>query len=76
MGQLFCHDSDLTSAQVKTFKLSVSAACRKMSADQILDIADQLHDIIRKRSSLCLPAEVGTYDACAGGASRGRELPQ
>ena len=76
MGQSSYTGSCLTQGQVNTFKLSVSAACRRMSADQILDIADHLHAIIRKRGACCGSAEVATYDPCAGDAALAGELVQ
>ena len=61
MGQSLHLGSNLTEDQVNTFKLSVSAACRRMSSDQILDIADLLHEIIRKRGACCVSREVASY---------------
>ena len=70
MGQSSYYGSGLTPGQVKTFKLSVSAACRKMTADQILDMADHLHAIIRKRGACCASVEVAAYDPDPGEAAR------
>ena len=53
-----CFGLGLSPSQLQIFKLSVSCACRRMTANQILDVADQLHDIIRKRSSIA-----GSLDA-------------
>ncbi len=77
MGQSCRPDFSLTQGQIKLFKLSVSAACRKMTADQILEIADQLHDIIRRRGGSCGTVDVAAYDhsACADTALA-LELPQ
>ena len=41
----------LSQDQFKTFITYVSAACRRMTADQILDVADHLHAMIRRRSA-------------------------
>ena len=76
MGQSSYNGSGLTQLQAKTFKLSVSAACRKMTADQILDLADHLHMIIRRRGAGCGSAEVAAYDPCAGDAALFGELMQ
>lgn len=59
MGRLSYEGLGLTFSQAETFKLSVSAACRRMTAEQILDLADFLHDIIRKRAvrTLARPGE-------------------
>jgi hypothetical protein len=65
MGQPSFSGPGLTPAQIKTFKLSVSAACRKMTADQILDIADQLHVLIRRRSAFWGSTEVAVYERSA-----------
>ena len=73
MGRSSYQGAGLTEEQAKTFKLSISAACRKMTADQILDLADHLHTIIRKRGTCCESVEVATYDPCAGGESRSWE---
>ena len=70
MGQSSCTGSGLTQAQLKTFKLSVSAACRQMTADQILDIADHLHALIRKRGACCGSTDVAVYDSAAAGHFR------
>ena len=76
VGHIAYQGVGLTDGQVKTFKLSVSAACRKMTADQILDTADLLHEIIRKRSPCCSTAKPSAYDPCvdaitmAGGLSQ------
>ena len=67
MGQSSYSGSGLTQAQLKTFKLSVSAACRRMTADQILEIADQLHALIRKRGACCSSTEIAVYDGQADG---------
>ena len=69
-----CNGVGLTQAQAKTFKLSVSAACRRMTADQILDIADQLHALIRKRGACCASTEVAVYDGGAVGPRHRGEL--
>ena len=74
MGQSSRTGSGLTQAQLKTFKLSVSAACRQMTADQILDIADQLHALIRKRGACCSSKDVAVYDGAAAGHVRSEEL--
>ena len=50
MGQSTCFKPGLNRDQAVTIKLSVSAACRRMTTDQILDLADHLHDIIRQRT--------------------------
>ncbi len=76
MGQYSCNGSGLTHSQVKTLKLSVSAACRMMTADQILDIADHLHAIIRRRETCFGSAEVAAYDSHAGDAALAGELAQ
>ena len=73
MGQSSYQGVGLTQHQASTFKLSVSAACRMMTADQILDLADYLHTIIRKRGACCGSTEVATYDARANGESRSWE---
>ena len=61
MGQFSHQGVGLRETQFKTFKLSVSAACRKMTGDQILDLADQLHEIIRKRGACCLSHADSTF---------------
>ncbi len=76
MGQSSSQGFGLTQVQLKTFKLSVSAACRMMTADQILDLADHLHAIIRKRGACCDSPEVAIYDPFAGRAARSWELQQ
>ncbi len=73
VGQSSYKSAGLTQHQAKTFKLSVSAACRMMTADQILDLADHLHSIIRKRGACCGSPEVATYDPGVGGESRSWE---
>ena len=50
MRQSSCFGVGLSQTQANIFKLSVSAACRRMTAAQILELADYLHAIIRKRS--------------------------
>ena len=76
MGQA-CHCSQgLTRSQADTVKLSVSAACRKMSADQILDLADHLHDIIRKRGERYGADELAVYDPGATSGVLAGELSQ
>jgi hypothetical protein len=50
VGQSLGKGPCLTSRQVETVKLSISAACRRMTADQILDLADHLHAVIRERA--------------------------
>ena len=74
VGQSSYHGPGLTQHQVKTFKLSESAACRIMTAGQILDLADHLHTIIRRRGACCTTLDVATYDPRAGGESRSWEL--
>ena len=76
MGQSSCQGSGLTPSQVKVFKLSVSAACRKMTADQVLDLADQLHEIIRKRGACCKFADVSAKDSAYADLAPERELVQ
>ena len=51
MRQSSCFGLGLSQTQANIFKLNVSAACRRMTAAQILELADHLHAIIRKRSS-------------------------
>jgi hypothetical protein len=62
MGQLSYLGAGFAENQLNNFKLSVSAACRKMTDDQILDLADQLHDIIRKRGACCMSHRHATFD--------------
>ena len=52
----------LTETQAETFKLGVSAACRKMTTDQILDLADHLHSVIRKRAAHNVASSRAAFD--------------
>ena len=63
MGQSSHFGVGLSTSQAKSFRLTVSAACRRMTADQILDLADHLHDIMRKRSSQIACRHFGICEA-------------
>ena len=76
MGQSSSEVAGLSQVQFKTFKMSVSAACRRMTADQILDVADHLHAMIRRRSACGRSAITKRIDRRAGEAASFRELRQ
>ena len=46
-----CFGIGFTQGQLHSFKRTVSQACRKMTARQILYVADGLHEIIRQQSA-------------------------
>ena len=70
MGQSSCLELGLSQSQADVFKLSVSAACRRMTPDQILDLADHLHEIIRSRSSRHACHNVAIYETKGRSAAR------
>ncbi len=65
MDMTSCFGFGLSPNQLQVFKLSVSCACRRMTANQILDVADHLHDVIRKRSSVGGSLNAAVYDGLA-----------
>ena len=60
-----CFGLGLSPSQLQIFKLSVSCACRKMTANQILDVADHLHEIIRTCSSTAGSLNAAVYTGVA-----------
>ena len=65
-----CFGLGLSQGQLNIFKLCVSYACRKMTANQILELADHLHDLIRKRSAGAGSLNAAIYDRSADAAEQ------
>jgi hypothetical protein len=43
------HDPELPADEMEVLTAQIRAATRRLSRDQILDLADALHDVIRER---------------------------
>ena len=70
MSLTSCFGLGLSQSQLNIFKLSVSQACRRMTAKQILDVADHLHDIIRSRSATAGSLNAAIYDRASDPAEQ------
>lgn len=51
MAYTSAHQSSLSESEIETLHVSVVKQARRMSTSQILDLADELHTLIRSRQA-------------------------